>query len=95
MLRVHYEQWGQCPEQIRFLAQEAPHRRTRERLMALYEVAQGRNATQVARQFGRRHTTVQQWVKDYNRHGPTALQYRRSGGRPPFALKSKRPSPSS
>ena len=58
--------------------------RTRERLIALYEVARGINASQVARQYGRDNETVQGWVHTYNEHGAQALIYRRSGGRPPI-----------
>jgi hypothetical protein len=32
------------------------------------------------------------WLHAYNEHGPEALAYRRSGGRPPFAPMSLRPS---
>ena len=44
------------------MAQQAPHPRTRERLIALYEVARGINASQVARQYGRDKETVQGWA---------------------------------
>lgn len=86
MLRVDYEKWGQSPEQLRFLAQQALHPRTRERLMAVYEVTQGKNASQVARQFGRENETVHTWIHQFNDQGPDALVFRRTGGRPPFVL---------
>jgi transposase len=82
------------------LALSAPHPRSRERFLALHEVAQGSHATAVASRTGRRPQTVMAWLHAYNEYGPEALIYRRSGGRPPFAqrlppplvLKSARPS---
>ena len=43
--------------------------------MALYEVARGSNATQVAAATGRMDETVQAWVKRYNAEGPEAIYY--------------------
>lgn len=90
MLRVDHERWRQDPEELRFLAQEALHPRTRERLMALYEITQGKNATEVARQYNRDNETVHKWVHQYNQGGPEVLVFKRSGGRPPFAHRSRR-----
>ena len=66
------------------MALSAPHPRTRERALALFDMAQGRCATQVALRTGRRAQTVMGWVHAYNERGPDALAYRRSGGRPPL-----------
>lgn len=84
MLRVAYERWDQSPEHLRLFAQDAPHRRTRERFLALYEIAQGKNATEVAQQIGREDETVHAWVHRYNERGAEALIFKRPGGRPPF-----------
>ncbi len=89
MLRVDPARWGQTPEDLRSLALSAPHPRTRERALALYDVAQGACATQVARRAGRRAQTVMGWVHAYNKRGPDTLVYRRTGGRPPFAPPSR------
>lgn len=85
MLQVAYQRWEQSPEDLRLFAQEAPHRRTRERFLALYELTQGKNATQVAKQIGREDETVHNWVHRYNERGAESLIFKRSGGRPPFA----------
>ena len=90
MLRVEYAHWGQSPEDLRGLAMSAPHARTRERALALYEIAQGSCATRVAGRTGRHPQTVMGWVHAYNAQGPDALGFRRTGGRPPFALRSRR-----
>jgi transposase len=67
----------------------APHARTRERALALYDIAQESCATQVAERTGRHPQTVMGWLHAYNAQGPDALTYRRTGGRPPFALGSR------
>jgi hypothetical protein len=89
MLRVDYQKWDQNVDDLRLFAIEAPHPRTRERFAALYDVAQGINATQVARQLTREDETVHRWVHTYNSRGPLALIFKRPGGRPPFARRSR------
>lgn len=95
MLRVNLAKWGQSLHDLRLFAQEAPHPRTRERFLALYDIARGKSATRVARLIGREDETVQDWVHRYNEHGAPALIYRRTGGRPPFVPRSPRPSSTS
>src|SRR5215213_8278330 len=90
MLLVEHAHWGQTPEDLRRLAVSAPHRRTRERFLALHDIVQGsRVATRVALRAGRHPQTVMGWVRAYNAHGPEALVYRRTGGRPPFVPASR------
>ena len=89
MLRIDHAHWGQTPEDLRSLALSASHTRTRERALALFDIAQGTCATQVALRTGRRAQTVMDWVHSYNEHGPEALAFRRTGGRPPFAPRSR------
>jgi transposase len=89
MLRVDYDRWGQTPADLRHMALNAAHTRTRERMLALHDIAHGACATQVAERTGRRPQTVMDWLHSYNEHGPEALSYRRTGGRPPFARRSK------
>lgn len=86
MLRVDHFRWGQTLLELRQTALSAPHERTRERFLAVYEVACGSNATEVAALTGRNHQTVQEWVKRYNTEGPKALVYQRSGGRSPLLI---------
>src|SRR5215212_3925435 len=83
MLSVDHARWGQTPEDLRRLAMSAPHLRTRERFLALHEIARGSCATRVAVRAGRHPQTVMGWLHAYNAHGPDALAYRRTGGRPP------------
>lgn len=91
VLSVDHERWDQTAADLRDLALSAPHARSRERFLALHEIAQGRCATEVAERTGRHPQTVMAWLHGYNEHGPGALAYRRTGGRPPFAQRSKPP----
>jgi len=92
VLRVDYARLGQTPEDLRYLALNAPHARTRERALALFDITQHRCATQVAMRTGRRAHTVMDWVHAYNAQGPDALAFRRTGGRRPFFAHSAKPS---
>src|ERR687884_1531392 len=91
MLRVDYGRWGQTPEDLRQLATRAPHRRTRERFVALYEIAAEGCATRVASRTRRHPQTVMEWVHLYNTGGPAALADRRTGGRRPHFLPPPEP----
>ena len=91
MLRVDYARWGQTPEDLRHLALSAPHARTRERALALFDITQHRCATRVAVRTGRRAHTVISWVHAYNAQGPDALTFRRTGGRRPFFARTAEP----
>ena len=85
MLQIDHERWSQAAADLRRLALSAVHPRSRERLLALHDIAQGDCATAVAERTGRRPQTVMGWLHAYNERGPGALLYQRTGGRPPFA----------
>jgi transposase len=89
MLHVESARWGQTPADLRQLAMSAPHPRTRERFLALYEITQENCATRVAERTRRHPQTVMEWLHLYNTRGPEALVYQRTGGRPPFARRSR------
>src|SRR3982750_3664732 len=84
VLRVDHGRWEQTVAGLRDLALTAAHPRSRERFLALHEIAQGSCATAVAERTGRRAQTVMGWLHAHNEHGPGALTYQRTGGRPPF-----------
>ena len=90
MLRVDYARWGGTAEDLRHLALSASHARTHERALALYDIARGSCATRLAARTGRHPQTVMDWVHAYNARGPDALGFCRTGGRPPFAHRSRR-----
>jgi hypothetical protein len=85
VLQVDHQRWGQTVADLRHLALSAAHPRSRERFLALHDIAEGGCATAVAERTGRRAQTVMGWLHAYNEHGPEALTYQRTGGRPPFA----------
>src|SRR4051795_5288260 len=93
VLRVDYARWGQTPEDLRHLALSAPHARTRERALALFDITQHRCATQVAGRTGRRAHTVMDWGHAANQGGPDALAFRRTGGRRPLFFPPTEPHP--
>jgi len=84
MLKVKCDLHDQSKEALRQEALRASHPRTRERLMALYEICEGKSATQVAKESNRNPETVMSWVHKYNQEGCLAIKYQRSGGRPLF-----------
>lgn len=64
------------------MALSAAHPWSRERFLALHEIAQGDCATAVVERTRRRPQTVMDWLHAYNEHGPAALVYQRTSGRP-------------
>jgi hypothetical protein len=58
VLHVDCARWGGTAEDLRHVALSAPHARTRERALALYEITQGSCATRVAARTGRHPQTV-------------------------------------
>ena len=83
MLRVDHDRWGQTQTDLREMALNAAHARSRERFLALHDIAEGACATQVAARTDRHPQTVMGWLHADNEHGREALTYQRTGGRPP------------
>jgi transposase len=91
MIRPDFAKWGQTSEEIYQLSLKATHARSRERFQALYMIGtQQINATEWAKQIGRRNQTVMGWVHQYNEQGPASLHYQRTGGRAPFLASHKK-----
>jgi len=85
MIRPDFVKWGQTPEAIYQLSLKATHARSRERFQALYLIGtQQINASEWAKQIGRKNQTVMGWVHKYNAGGPASLHYQRSGGPAPL-----------
>ena len=84
MLKVCYKKWNQTPESLRVLSLNSDHLRTRERFLALFEIATGKNATQISKETNRNHQTVMGWVHKYNAQGHESLIYKRTGGNLPL-----------
>lgn len=89
MIRPDFAKWQQNAEVILRLSVESSHPRSRERYLALYMVGSGQsNATQWAQAIGRENETVQNWIHQYNQHGPASIEYQHRGGVPPFFAKT-------
>ena len=90
MIRPKTAKWAQSAADLRRLAVEAEHPRTRERFLALYMIVSGKtNASEWSVEIGRDDDTVIGWVHTYNKSGPEALHYRRTGGRSPLLAKNR------
>ncbi len=87
MLKVECDRWNESSSELREEALKADHVRTRERLMALYEICNGKSATKVGKQTGRNPQTIMDWVHRYNHSGKEALLYKHTGGHTPFFQK--------
>jgi hypothetical protein len=85
MIRPDTTKWEQTPDDLRRLATESVHPRTRERFLALYQIAtEQTNATLWAEMIDRCDECVMGWVHAYNERGPEAMTYRRTGGNAPL-----------
>ncbi len=90
MVHPNMAKWSQTLSDLRQLALESEHARTRERFLALFMIGSGQtNATRWASEVGHTKETVLGWVHSYNCAGPTALTYQRTGGRPPFLPRNR------
>ncbi len=87
MLKINTAKWQQTPESLRQLAVLEEHPRTRERLMAVYEITQGKCSSLVARETKRNPQTLMEWVHQYNNFGSEALMFKHTGGHPPLCPK--------
>jgi transposase len=61
----------------------APTPRERERWHALWLLARGSSAGQVAEALGRDAHTIGNWLEDFRQSGPTAMAFEQAGGSPP------------
>jgi hypothetical protein len=90
MIRPDLTKWNQTLDDLRRLATESSHPRTRERFLAVYMIASGQtNATRWAKEIGRENESVMNWMHLYNERGPEALTYRRTGGSVPLLPRPK------
>src|SRR4051794_22295230 len=91
MLRVDHARWDQTPADLRRLATSAPHPRTRERFLALYEITQESCATRMAGRTPPPPQAGRGWLHLYNPGAPGALPYQRPGAPPPLSPETEPP----
>ena len=85
------ERWKLDVRQVREQMYRAPTPRERERWHALWLLARGWSAAQVAAALERDPHTIGEWVAAFGRSGPAALAFEQSGGSPPPSARPSRP----
>jgi transposase len=75
--------WRLDLSQVRERMYRAPTPRERERWHALWLLARGWSAAEVAEALARDPHTIGDWVARFCRGGPAALTFAQSGGSPP------------
>jgi len=83
--------WQLDVKAVREQVYRAPTPRERERWHALWLLARGWSAAQVAEALERDAHTIGDWLEDFRRQGPAGMSFEQTGGAPPpSARKSKR-----
>ena len=77
------KQWQLDIRAVREQMYRAPTPRERERWHALWLLAQGWSAAQIAEALERDAHTVGDWLADFKRVGPAGLAFEQTGGSPP------------
>lgn len=90
---VMLERWNLDVKVVREHMYRAPTPRERERWHALWLLARGWSATQVAEALERDAHTVGNWVECFRQEGPVGLAFEQTGGPPPpFSARRNKPS---
>lgn len=87
-----FQQWELDERDVRDRMYRAPNPRERERWHALWLLARGWSAAQVAEALERDPHTIGQWLTNFRQAGPTGLTFEQTGGSPPPSLRASRPS---
>jgi transposase len=77
------EKWELDLKAVRERMYGAPTARERERWHAMWLIAQGWSAAQVATALERDAHTIGDWLETLREKGPTAIAFEQSGGSPP------------
>jgi transposase len=86
------ERWALDARQVRERMYRAPTARERERWHALWLLARGWSAAQVAEALERDPHTIGEWLAAFGRGGPAAPAFEQTGGPPPPSARPSRPS---
>jgi transposase len=86
------ERWQLDVKAVRERVYRAPTPRERERWHALWLLARGWSAAQVAEALERDAHTVGDWLEDFRRKGPAGVSFEQTGGTPPSSTRRNRPS---
>jgi transposase len=85
------ERWQLDVRTVRECMYRAPSPRERERWHALWLLARGWSASEVAAALERDPHTIGDWVASFRRAGPPALAFEQTGGPPPPSTRPNRP----
>jgi transposase len=86
------KQWQLDIRTVRERMYRSPTPRERERWHALWLLARGWSAAQVADALDRDAHTIGDWLADFKRVGPAGMAFEQTGGSPPPSTKRSRPS---
>lgn len=86
------DRWKLNERQVRERVYRAPTPRERERWHAVWLLARGWSATQIAEALGRDPHTIGEWLDRFRRVGPAGMAFEQTGGSPPPSTGSSRPS---
>jgi transposase len=89
---VMLERWQLDLKRVREQVYRAPTPRERERWHALWLLARGWTAVQVAEALERDAHTIGNWIERFREEGPAGLAFEQSGGPPPPSARPSRPS---
>jgi transposase len=82
-VRAVLQRWNLDIGAVRDRVYRAPTPRERERWHAVWLVAGGWTAAQVAEALDRDPHTIGQWLADFHQAGPAGLAFEPTGGSPP------------
>jgi hypothetical protein len=85
------ERWQLDVRAVRERMYRAPTSRERERWHALWLLARGWSAAQVAEALERDPHTLGEWLAAFGRSGPAGLAFEQTGGSPPPSGRPSRP----
>jgi hypothetical protein len=85
------ERWQLDVRAVRERMYRAPTPRERERWHALWLLARGWSAAQVAEALERDPHTIGEWLDAFGRSGPAGLAFEQTGGSPPPSARPSRP----
>jgi len=86
------ERWQLDMKAVRERMYRAPTPRERERWHALWLLARGWTAVQVADALERDAHAIGDWVDSFRQKGPAGLAFEQTGGAPPSSTRHSRPS---
>jgi len=89
---VMFGRWRVDVNQARDWVYRAPTPRERERWHALWLLARGWSAAQVAEALGRDAHTIGDWLEVFRQQGPAGLAFEQTGGSPPPSTRRNKPS---